>query len=95
MEKIPDITSDLIEMLRKLNINSIYQLAVQNPIELALECEDKSLNIESASRLIANARKILIENQVLTNEFILRMKYWKSEVKCQDTQLVQKISMAY
>ena len=69
MEKIPDITSDLIEMLRKLNINSVYQLAVQNPIELALECEDKSLNIESASRLIANARKILIENQVLTNEF--------------------------
>ena len=69
MEKIPDITSDLIEMLRKLNINSIYQLAVQNPIELASECEDKSLNIESASRLIANARKILIENQVLTNEF--------------------------
>jgi DNA repair protein RadA len=69
MEKIPDITSDLIEMLKKLNINSIYQLAVQNPIELASECEDKSLNIESASRLIANARKILIENQVLTNEF--------------------------
>jgi DNA repair protein RadA len=69
MEKIPDITSDLIEMLRKLNINSVYQLAVQNPIELASECEDKSLNIESASRLIANARKILIENQVLTNEF--------------------------
>ena len=65
MEKVPDITSDLIEKLKKLNINSVYQLAVQNPIELSLEYDDTSLNIESASTLIGNARKILIENGVL------------------------------
>ena len=28
MEEIPDITSDIIEKLKKLNINSVYQLAV-------------------------------------------------------------------
>jgi DNA repair protein RadA len=69
MEHIPHITSDIIEKLRKLNINSVYQLAVQNPFELALEHEDSSLDAESASILIANARKILRENQVLINEF--------------------------
>jgi DNA repair protein RadA len=69
MEEIPTITSDMVEKLKKLNINSVYQLAVQNPIELASKQEDTSLNIESASTLITNARKILIENQVLTNEF--------------------------
>jgi DNA repair protein RadA len=69
MEEIPDITNDLVERLKKLNINSVYQLAVQSPFEIAREYEDTSLNVESASRLIANARKILIENQVLTNEF--------------------------
>jgi DNA repair protein RadA len=69
MEDIPDITSDIIEKLKKLNINSVYQLAVQSPLELASEYEDTSLNVGSASTLIANARKILIENEVLTNEF--------------------------
>ena len=69
MEEIPTITSDMIEKLNKLNITSVYQLAVQNPIALASEYEDTSFNIESASSLITNARKILIENQVLTNEF--------------------------
>jgi DNA repair protein RadA len=69
MEEIPDITSDLIEKLKKMNISSVYQLAVQNPIELAKEYEDTSLNVESASTLIANARKILIESGALTNEF--------------------------
>jgi DNA repair protein RadA len=69
MDEIPDITSDIIDKLKKLNIDSVYQLAVQNPIELASEYEDTSLNIESASKLIANARKILIENDVLTSEF--------------------------
>lgn len=59
MEEIPNITSDIIERLKKLNINSVYQLAVQSPVELALEYEDTSLNIESASALIANVRKIL------------------------------------
>ena len=37
MEEIPDITSDVIENLKKVNINSVYQLAVQNPVELATE----------------------------------------------------------
>jgi DNA repair protein RadA len=69
MEEIPNITSDAIEKLRKLNINSVYQLAVQSPFELAREYEDMSLNVESASKLIANARKILTENKVLTDEF--------------------------
>ena len=70
MEGIPDITSDIIDKLKKLNINSVYQLAVQSPIELALEFEDTSLNVESASTLIANARKILIDNEVLSQEFL-------------------------
>ena len=45
MEEIPDITSDMIDKLKKLNINSVYQLAVQNPAELALEFEDTSINV--------------------------------------------------
>jgi DNA repair protein RadA len=69
IQDIPNITSHIIEKLNKLNINSIYQLAVQSPFELALEFEDTSLDVESASTLIANARKILIENKILTNEF--------------------------
>jgi DNA repair protein RadA len=69
MEEISDITSDMINKLKKLNINSVYQLAVQNPVEFASEFKDTSINVESASILIANARKILIENGVLTNEF--------------------------
>jgi DNA repair protein RadA len=69
MEDIPHITSDMIQKLKKLNINSVYQLAVQNPFELASEYEDTSLNVESTSALIANARKVLIGNEVLTNEF--------------------------
>ena len=69
MEEIPNITSDIIDKLKKLNINSVYQLAVQNPIELASEYEDTSINVEAASVLVANARKILVENGVLTNEF--------------------------
>ena len=40
MEEIPNITSDIIDKLKKLNINSVYQLAVQNPIDLASEYED-------------------------------------------------------
>jgi DNA repair protein RadA len=69
MEEIPDITSDIIEKLKKLNIDSVYQLAVQSPIELASEYEGTSPNVESASTLIANARKMLIENDVLASEF--------------------------
>jgi hypothetical protein len=69
MEDIPNITSDIIEKIKTLHITSVYQLAVQSPVELASEYEDTSLSIESASTLIANARKILIENNALTNEF--------------------------
>ena len=49
INQIPDITSDIIIKLKKLSINSVYQLAVQNPIELASEYEDTSINVESAS----------------------------------------------
>jgi DNA repair protein RadA len=70
MEEIPSITSDTISKLKKLNINSVYQLAVQNPAELALEFPDTSISVESASILIANARKILIDNEVLSQEFL-------------------------
>jgi DNA repair protein RadA len=73
MEDIPNITSDMCEKLKKLNINSVYQLAVQSPKELALEYEDTSLDtsldVETASSLIANARKILTKHRVLTDEF--------------------------
>jgi hypothetical protein len=34
MEEIPDITSDTLEKLRKLHIESVSQLAVQSPREL-------------------------------------------------------------
>ena len=68
MEKIPDITSDMLDKLRKLNINSVYQLAVQSPSELALGISDV-LDVESAAKLIGNARKILTENEVLSREF--------------------------
>jgi DNA repair protein RadA len=69
MEEIPNITSDITEKLKKVNINSVYQLAVQSPVELASEYEDTSLNVKSASILIANARKKLIENDILASEF--------------------------
>jgi DNA repair protein RadA len=69
MEEIQDITSDMIDKLRKLNINSVSQLAVQIPSELAFETSDTSIDIESAARLIGNARKILTENDLLSKEF--------------------------
>jgi DNA repair protein RadA len=59
----------MIDKLRKLNINSVYQLAVQIPSELAFEISDTSIDIESAARLIGNARKILTENDLLSKEF--------------------------
>ena len=69
MENIPDITSDMLDMLRKLNINSVHQLAVQIPSELAFEINDAFIDVESAAKLIGNARKILTENEILSNEF--------------------------
>ena len=68
MEKIPDITSDMLDKLKKLNINSVYQLAVQSPSELTLGISNV-FDVESASRLIGNARKILTENEFLSKEF--------------------------
>ena len=67
MEDIPDITSDMLDRLRKLNINSVYQLAVQIPSELSLEIGDTSIDIEFAARLIGNARRVLAENEILSN----------------------------
>ena len=69
MEDIPDITSDTVDRLRKFNINSVYQLAVQTPSELASWINDAQFDVESASSLIGNARKILTENEVLSKEF--------------------------
>jgi DNA repair protein RadA len=69
LEEIPDVTSDMIDKLRKLNINSVHQLAVQTPSELAFEISDTSIDVESAARLIGNARKILTENDLLSKEF--------------------------
>ena len=69
IEDIPDITSDTVDRLRKLNINSVYQLAVQSPSELALEISDGLFDIGEASNLIGNARKILTERQILSKEF--------------------------
>lgn len=69
IEDIPDITSDTVDKLRKLNINSVYQLAVQTPSELVLEISDGLFDIEAASNLVGNARKILTERQILSKEF--------------------------
>lgn len=69
IEDIPYITSDTLDKLRKLGINSVYQLAVQSPSELTLEISDTLFDVQSASNLIGNARKILAENEVLSKEF--------------------------
>ncbi len=69
MEEIPDITSDIIDKLGKLNIHSVYQLAVQIPSDLALEISDASIDVQSAARLIGNSRKILTENDLLSKDF--------------------------
>jgi len=69
IQDIPNITSDTLDKLRELNISSIYQLAVQSPLELAMEISDADFDVESAARLIANARKILTENDILSRDF--------------------------
>ena len=69
MEEIPHITSDLLDKLRKLNINSVYQLAVQIPSELAFEISDVTIDVEFAAKLIGNARKTLAENDIISKEF--------------------------
>jgi DNA repair protein RadA len=69
LHDIPDIASDMLDKLGELNINSVYQLAVQNPSELACGLSNNFADIHSAARLIANARKILTENEILSKEF--------------------------
>jgi DNA repair protein RadA len=70
LEYIRHITSDKLEKLRKLHIESVSQLAVQSPRELAIEINDNALfDIDSASKLVANARKLLTEHGVLSKEF--------------------------
>ena len=69
MEDIPDLTNETLERLRKLNINSVYQLAVQTPSELASWMNDPHFDAESASNLVGNARKALTENGVLSRDF--------------------------
>jgi DNA repair protein RadA len=70
LQDVPDITSDRLAELGKLRINSVHQLAVQTPAELAMEINDAYFDAESAARLIGNARKILTENQVLSKDFL-------------------------
>lgn len=70
LHDIPDVASDMLDKLGELNINSVYQLAVQNPSELAWELSNNFVDIHSAARLIANARKILTENEILSKEFL-------------------------
>jgi DNA repair protein RadA len=70
IQDIPDIASDTLDRLRKISIKLVYQLAVQSPSELALEIGDTFVDVDSAARLIANARKLLTENEILSKEFL-------------------------
>ena len=69
LHDIPEIPSDTLDKLGELNINSVYKLAVQNPSELAWGLSNNFVDIQSAARLITNARKTLIENEILSKEF--------------------------
>jgi len=69
LDEIPNVTNDMLDRLRKLNINSVYQLAVQIPSELAFKIDDTSIDAEFAAKFIGNARKVLAENEILSNEF--------------------------
>jgi DNA repair protein RadA len=73
LEYIRNITSDTLEKLRKLHIESVSQLAVQSPRELVIEINDNDnstlFDIDSASKLIASSRKLLTEHGILSKEF--------------------------
>jgi hypothetical protein len=74
LESIEDITSDTLEKLKRLHIGSVSQLAVQSPRELATGMndngsDDTSFDIESASKLIASARKYSTRHRFLSKEF--------------------------
>jgi hypothetical protein len=69
MEKIPDITSDMLDKLKKLNINSVYQLTVQSPSELAdnLEAQVSQNTLKSIVNQTASTRAwILFIIQLIT-----------------------------
>ena len=70
MKDIPEITSDIIARLKELHIDSVSQLAVQIPMELALKLRDDDMNVEAVNRLIANARKVLTDCKILSKEFL-------------------------
>ena len=70
MKDIPEITSDIIARLKELHIDSVSQLAVQIPMELALKLKDDDMNVEAVNRLIANARKVLTDCKILSKEFL-------------------------
>ena len=70
LEKIPNITSDMLERLKELRIDSVSQLAVQVPIELALKMGDDETDVEVANRLVANAREVLTEHENLSRDFL-------------------------
>ena len=70
MEDIPDITSDILDKLKELHIDSVFQLAVQVPIELALKMGDDEMDVEVANRLVTNARKVLTEHESLSRDFL-------------------------
>jgi hypothetical protein len=66
MEEVPHIASDITQKLKGLHISLVHQLAAQNPIELVTGFSGISIPVESATTLIANARKILVQNEILT-----------------------------
>lgn len=65
LDEIPDITSDIREKLKELHLDSVSQLAVQIPIELALKLGDNEVDVKAVNRLITNARKILAQDESL------------------------------
>jgi hypothetical protein len=83
LEYVQNITSDTLEKLRKLHIESVSQLAVQSPRELAIETNDNDetplFDVDSASQLIFNARKLLTENGVLARVFDSRSSFSKAK----------------
>lgn len=70
MKDIPNITSDMLDELKKLHIDSISQLAVEVPIELAWKMGDDEMYVQVANRLVANARKVLTEHESLSRDFL-------------------------
>jgi hypothetical protein len=85
MEEIPHITSDTVDKLRKLNINSVYQLAVQTPSELALEISDGLFDTEGDCTLPTVCDKLnlvaSIHNRKLTAALTKEMREKDVKIK--------------